>query len=224
MRLGLGPGLRRRGRLWLMRLLALLLLLLAASYLLDWLASPLLRAVADWEARKVATSTLNRAMLDKVGLGLRYGDLIDVRLDHDGRIAMLQPNTILINRLAAEAGHAIQSEFDQISAERYAVPLGQVLGNRLFADRGPNIPVRFLPLTTVLVSVTQDFMAAGINQTRHVINLQATVTLQVATPLLTETRTLQSSLPLSEAVIVGPVPSTYLSADLGSYKVGLPHP
>jgi len=212
--------LRRRRRPWLQWLVPVALLLLGGSYLLDWAATPLLRAVAEHEAQLVATAALNRAMLQRLDSGLNYADLIDVRLDKEGRVAMLQPNTLLINRLAAAAGAAIQDEFDKITAQRFDVPLWQVLGSKLFADRGPRIPVRFLPLTTVLVTVHQDFAAAGINQTRHVIELQATVTVQIVTPLLTQSQTLHASVPLSEAVIVGPVPGTYLQGDLGHYQAG----
>lgn len=194
--------------------------LLGASYLLDWLATPILRTVAEYETRKVASAALNRAMLDKLDPGFKYSELIDVKLDKDGRVTLLEPNTLLTNRIAAQAGVAIQDEFDKITEQRYAVPLWQVLGSRFFADSGPRIPVRFLPLTTVLVTVHQDFQAAGINQTRHAIELQATVTVQLALPLLTETQTLHASVPLSEAVIVGPVPTTYLQGDLGHYQAG----
>lgn len=212
--------LRRRRGPWLPRLAALGLVLMVGSYLVDLAATPLLHAVAVHEGRRVAAAALNRALLERLDFGMRYGDLIEVRLDKEGRVAMLQPNTLLINRLAAMAGVAIQAEFDQIVEQRFDVPLLQVLGSRLFANRGPRIPVRFRPLTTVLVTVTQNFTAAGINQTRHVIQLEATATVQIAMPLLTETETLHGSVPLSEAVIVGPVPGTYLQGDLGRYQLG----
>lgn len=211
-------GLRRRPRVWLNWTILAAVLVVVGSWSLDFLASPVLGQVADWAGRRVATDALNRAVLEKVGTGLRYEDLIHVRTDKDGHISMLQPDTIAIARLAAQAGTAIQQEFDHISGVRYDVPLYQVLGNQLFAGSGPRIPVRFLPLTTVQVNVKQQFNEAGINQTRHVIYLEVAVTVQVAMPLFTRTQNLHSELPLSEAVIVGQVPNTYWKHDLGTYR------
>ncbi|NLW07591.1 MAG: sporulation protein YunB, partial [Clostridia bacterium] len=96
----------------------------------------------------------------------------------------------------------------------YYLPLGQVLGLRLLAAYGPPVPLRFIPMGTVEVELGDTFEATGINQTRHRIYFQIESIVQVVAPFGQEQVIVAATIPVAEAIIVGPVPQTYIS--LGS--------
>ena len=84
-----------------------------------------------------------------------------------------------------------------------------MLGSQLLANYGPRIKVSIYPLGTVRTSVFDKFEAAGINQTRHQIYLDIETQVQVVVPLVSSEVTVSTQVPITDTVIVGPVPSFY---------------
>lgn len=182
-----------------------------------WIAdrnlAPTVLAIGEMEARALASEAINRAVQEKVASAVNYQDMISFQKDNQGRIALLQANTQEINRVAAEATLAIQQEFRKLTGRRFSVPLGRAFGSQVLANYGPRIPLTFVPVGAVLVTVKQDFQQAGINQTRHVISLKAEAHIRVVIPLLTREVAVGVETPISEAVIVGPVPDVFWGKD-----------
>lgn len=207
-------GYRRRGCLpFLLQVLILLLLFSFGFWIADRNLAPTVLAIGELEARSVANEAINRAIQEKVASGIKYQDVISFQKDNQGRIALLQANTQEINRVAAEATLAIQQEFRKLTGRRFSVPLGRAFGSQVLANYGPRIPLTLVPVGAVLVTVRQEFQDAGINQTRHVISLHAEAQIRVVIPLLTREITVGVETPISEAVIVGPVPDVLWGRD-----------
>jgi sporulation protein YunB len=87
--------------------------------------------------------------------------------------------------------------------------MGALTGARVLSSSGPAIPVRLMPIGTVGIDLKQEFTAEGINQTRHRIWIHATARMRVILPVATREVEVSADLPLSETVIVGPVPSSF---------------
>ncbi|CEP66148.1 Sporulation protein YunB [Moorella glycerini] len=202
------PGRRPWGALALVIVAGLLVL-----FLLEWRLHLALETVAAAQARWAATEAMQQAVLDKVTGQVNYNNLIQPG-SSDGRIVFMQADALSISRLQAQAQLAIQEHLAQLKGKTYYLPLGQVLGLKLLAAYGPPVPLRFIPLGTVNVNVGDTFEAAGINQTRHRIYLQVESEVQVVAPFSREQVKVASTIPVAEAIIVGPVPQTYIS--LGS--------
>jgi len=203
------PGRQPRGAL----VLAVVAAGLLALFLLEWRLRAALEIVAATQARWAATEAIQQAVVDNIAGEVNYNNLIQPG-SSDGRIVFMQADALSISRLQARAQLAIQERLARLQAKTYYIPLGQVLGLKLLAAYGPPVPLRFVPMGTVSVSVGDTFEAAGINQTRHRIYLQVESEVQVVAPLNREQVRVASTIPVAEAIIVGPVPQTYIS--LGS--------
>lgn len=91
-----------------------------------------------------------------------------------------------------------------------SVPLGDIIGHPSTLGRGPRIPVRMTGFTSVVTDIESEFISAGINQTLHRISMSVTLECTLILPRFhTKKLTQTVSVPLSEVVIVGDVPSYY---------------
>lgn len=204
LRFAAGPKLR-----WVVLLLAIAFLLLRLA---DLLLMVPLGAVAQVEAHHRAAGAVNRVVADQVGQSLRHSDLVTYEKDQGGRIAAYRINTPLLNQVAAEAAKSVQGEIERMASEPIAIPLGVLTGSTLLAGFGPRLSVKLVPKGTVAIDFRQEFQGEGINQTRHRIWLRAHAAVRVVLPFRGEEVDVTQEFPLSETVIVGPVPDSFYGA------------
>jgi len=178
-----------------------------------------LSAVAQTEARLWGIDAINRVALGTVGRSLGHEDLVTYVKDGEGRITAYSIRTQMVNQVAAEVATAVQREFRRTGESAFQLPLGAASGTRLLATTGPTVPVSVIPIGSVSVDVHQSFEGAGINQTRHRIWLRATAVVQVVLPIVTREVQVTSDLPITETVIVGPVPSSFYSGKVDGVSV-----
>jgi sporulation protein YunB len=211
---------RRRWRTpkkrWRRALIGLVLLLFLLSIVTFWTIDrrlrPTLMQISEARARQVATDVINKAINEKVAFSIRYEQLISVRPDSQGKIAMIQYNTGEISRLSSITAVYVQSALKKIDSIRIRIPLGQVLGSQILAAWGPAIYVKVMPIGTVSSKVVDRFEQAGINQTRHKIYLVVEADMRIVIPLVSSAVKVESQVPLTEATIMGEVPHLYLNA------------
>ena len=70
-------------------------------------------------------------------------------------------------------------------------------------------------LTSSIVRFENDLISTGINQSRHVITLKASVDIDIMIPLSTVSTTVETDILIAETVIIGRVPETYLNYNGG---------
>ena len=226
-RLRLRPA-RGIGRIWrrlrFRRVWARNLILLAAVlYLLvridDLLLLQPLKAVAEVEARRLGAAAVNRVVAGQVSRSLAGAQVVEYEKDADGRIAAYHINTPLINRVASEAAVAVQEELARLAETPVRLPLGALTGSALLSNLGPRLAVQLVPVGSVAITVQQEFRGEGINQTRHRVWLEAAATMRIILPLTTQEIPLVQELPLSDTVIVGPVPNSLYGGSLGGVTI-----
>lgn len=169
-------------------------------------------AIAKAQAQVVGVRLISNVVSDKVVSQVRYDDLVMVHKDSSGRIVLIQPNTVMLNKIMASTVLEVtQSMGGQMKDATIKVPLGQLTGSNLLSGYGPKIQVRIIPVGQVYVEVEDKFEQAGINQTRHLINFNIRAVLQVAVPLVKENVEVNTTIPLAETIVVGDVPQTYVN-------------
>lgn len=206
-------GLRRHRRKWPFLFLTGAGLFLGFILLEVTLAQTII-AFAKTEANWKATKAINQAVLENINAGITYDDLVNIQKDSRGQVIFMEANVITINRLAAQTVLRAQQQLENLSQESISIPLGQVLGSNLLANYGPRVGVELVPLGTVKVQVRDGFESAGINQTRHWISLEVQSRLQVVIPFIEAEVPVEVRVPIADAIIVGPVPSTFLQLSL----------
>lgn len=172
---------------------------------------PIVELVAAQRAHLEVVSLINEAVYDQMGQGVAYQDLIDVTMNDDGTVSLIQPNTIKITRLATAVARDLEEKISALTREDVAIPLGLLTGFALLADKGPNLTITILPMGSVTVDVADEFISAGINQTRHRVVLEVNVELGILIPFESSFTQISNTLPIVESIIVGPIPDTYLN-------------
>ncbi len=176
---------------------------------------PILEQVAAQQVHLAVVRLINEAVYDQLGNGVAYQQLINVSTDADGRVTLMQPDTVKITRLVTSIARDLEEKLGSLSREDIKVPLGMLTGNSLLADKGPNLTLALLPLGSVSVNIHDEFSAAGINQTRHSIMLDIVVDMGILLPFQSTFTQITDTLPIVESVIVGPIPETYLNMETG---------
>ena len=93
------------------------------------------------------------------------------------------------------------------------VPLGNFLSSEFFWGFGPRIKFKIIPCNIARINFESKFTQAGINQVLHSVSVKAEVNIAALLPGFEEISTVSSDAIVSETVIIGNVPETYLSID-----------
>ncbi|MCU9806858.1 sporulation protein YunB [Paraclostridium sp. AKS46] len=172
---------------------------------------PTITVIAETKAEELANKSINKAVASVIDNSVKYEDLINVKTGENGKITMMQANSIAMNEIASQVALEIQSEMKKIKTTSTYIPIGTALGSPLLAKYGPKIKVSIEPIGNVYVDFGTDFESSGINQTRHRIYLKAKTQVKVVVPLTTSTKEVKTQIPICETVIVGDVPQSYVN-------------
>lgn len=179
-------------------------------------------SMAEVRAIQLATEAMHKTLQQEVAdENMQYQDFICVHKDSQGHVALMQANTVKVNKVAAETTMAVQKSLEELKWQSFSIPLGQILGIPFLANYGPEISYHILPVGTVRVNVIDKFEAAGINQTRHVIYLSFDTNVRIVIPSKSGEVVVATQMPLAESIIVGNVPGTFVTVSGGILGSGL---
>ena len=127
-----------------------------------------------------------------------------------GDISAISSNMARINALSAKILDTVinVTENQTITVE---IPIGNLTGVSLLMGRGPKVPVQIIVLTSSKVEFSNSIITAGINQTKHQVNLEVIVDIDVLIPWDTASTQVKTEVLIADTVIVGKVPDTYMN-------------
>jgi sporulation protein YunB len=194
-----------------LRILGVMLILAALGfYCLDFQIKPTLIELATVRSKQLATEVINQAVSTEFTNQIQYQNLVTLQYNPAGKVTLLQPNSREINRIYSEVTLKVQERLEQLPGQEIRIPFGQVMGWRILARMGPEIPVRIYPMGTVETVLNDKFDAAGINQVRHRIFLSVKAVINVVLPLVHHKTAVNSDILLAETIIVGDVPNIFV--------------
>jgi sporulation protein YunB len=209
----------RFSKKWIVIIILAVLVIL--YIVLDSLIRPTILTLAESRLKAIAVSAMNNAVRDTIGKsGITYTDLIYIQKDGEGNITMINANTVLMNELAADTAMAAQNNILNAGEQGISIPLGTVFGGPLLTGRGPAIVVKFEPTGSVTTNIEDELDAAGINQTSHKIYFILNASIKIVVGNISQTVEVSSEVLISETIIVGKVPQTYLHLN-GTESSGL---
>jgi len=177
---------------------------------IEYQVTPNILAIAENQAKIIATEAINNAVKEKITKNVTYKDFISIHKDSSGQITLIQINTVEINRLEAETSLEVIKALREATMDGIRIPLGAATNSKILSNYGPLIRIELLPVGTIKVNTVEAFEEAGINQTRHRIFLDITANIQIIQPLLRSNIIVNTNVPLVETIIVGNVPQTIL--------------
>ena len=206
-----GPAKKRRSPGFsftlLMFLLGLGLFLGGASMFLKRISCQV--AVSD--ASDIVSAEVNRVITSIMAGGDYDGEsFVSFEKNADGEISAISSNMARINALSAEILDRVVGATENRTLD-VRIPLGNLTGISLLMGRGPGVPVEILMLTSSRVAFHNSVVTAGINQTKHQLNLAVIVDIDVLIPWGTESTQVVTEVMIADTVIVGKVPETYLN-------------
>lgn len=213
----------RRNNLSLVLILGIIIFISILSTLLfiDYKIKSSLIQIAKAKVQVSGAKAMSQVVNEKIVSQIEYKDIVYIHKDDKGRIALIQPNTVILNQIMTSAVVEISESIEKMQNDTIEIPIGQITGSNILAGYGPRMKVKIIPSGEVYVEVLNKFEQAGINQTRHLIYFKVRNELKVAVPFLREVVEVTTIIPLAETIVVGEVPETYVDFK-GAYEMLYP--
>lgn len=184
-----------------------------AYAIVDSSVKPAILSLSEARLRAIAAQAMNEAVRETIGADISYSDLISIQKDDSGSIKLISANAVLMNNLAASTAIAAQDKILNIGEQGIKIPIGTILGGQLLTGRGPAVEVRVEPVGSVTTDFKTEFEDAGINQTRHKIYIVLTAVVKIVVGNAAQTVEISSQVLISETIIIGDVPQSFVEVD-----------
>lgn len=178
--------------------------------------APIILKYCESKIEAMTVSAVNHAISLVINDGIDYDELITIEKDEKGEILAIRAKTAKINLLARQISGIALQNVDKISKKGIGVPLGAFFNSTVIAGSGPEIMVNFVSTGAVDCTFVSEFSEAGINHTLHKIFIKIDSSISLIIPSSNAVVKTTSEVLVSECVLVGDVPETYLkAAELG---------
>jgi|AGTN01.1.fsa_nt_gi sporulation protein YunB len=172
---------------------------------------PFILNIAEAEAKQAAMKAINTAAEKISKLDAFYGEFYDVEKNSNGDIILVKAKPSAINKMYVAAQVEIQRALNDLNGQVIDIPLGAFTGSTIFADVGPEISINLKVIGTSEASWHSYFTYEGINQTLHRMAISVSTKINILIPMRATDITINTEFTVSEDVIVGKVPETYIS-------------
>lgn len=195
---------------YLVFLISLIMIFVFVYFYFINIVNPIILTNSEIRVRSMTVQAINGAVADVVAESVLYSDLVNIVTNEQGKIIMLNANSILINKLSKELAKQAQNKLKTMGDGGMFIPLGNFTGIPLFVGLGPNIKVHIIPVGSIKCDFESKFEDGGINQTHHRIYVNIEASVNMILPVKNISVKSVSQVLISECIIVGEVPSTYL--------------
>ena len=166
------------------------------------------------KARSVAVMAIDNAVTQELGnQNFKYSDVVQIERTDEGKLIGITTNIQKINCLKSSLSNAISEELSKNEIKKVKIPLGAILGTDLLSGSGPVVSVKFFVTGNVVTDFESELSEAGINQTKHRINLNTEVSVAGIIPWYPVETKIKTNITIAETVIVGEVPRVYASSE-----------
>lgn len=168
--------------------------------------------ICEYKGSEVAT----KIMTDSVEKQLCYFEdcrFFTVIRDDEGNILSAEINSAEVNLMKNELVKEINKRLSTVDKEKVSVPVGTLTDITYLSGRGFDIGIKFHSMGNVKSEIKSSFESAGINQTKFSLYIIITADIKAVMPFETKAVSVAQEFLVSETIIVGEVPQTYLSTD-----------
>lgn len=193
--------------------------------------TPILSRYVNIEANRFANNIVN-SIVNEIIIDNYEENLFEISQNASGEIEMLDYNTKKVNKLLLEINEVVQQKLINLEEGKIEeleisnnfkltnlkktkngvlceIPLGALKGNMLFANIGPNIPIRLSFIGQVQSNLETKITSYGINNIVIETNIIVEVEERITMPTTSENSVVIIKAPLTIKIIKGTVPNYY---------------
>ena len=130
-------------------------------------------------------------------------EILKPEKDSEGNIRYINVDTDKVNSIKSRLTLDIINAMEEYKGMSFGIPLGNALGSYSFSGMGPEIPVKAVPVGSVVSNIKSSFTSGGINQTKYELYIEFILCIEVTGPFTVETREVTGELCIAQTVIVG---------------------
>lgn len=182
---------------------------------------PVVLTMSEATVKELAVNAINSATHMVLDEKLPYDDFVTITKDNEGKIELLQINTVKINRLTRDLANLCQSNIERIEEQTIQLPVGAFSGSVVLSGFGPNIDIALMPIGSVMCDFVSIFEEVGINQTRHSIYININTSISLVLPVSSVPVNTCTAVLVCDNIIVGDVPNFYVSGGSGNKLLDL---
>jgi len=173
----------------------------------------MVHSIAQSKMEEVANEAIHKAIMDASLESGTASELVNIYRNESGTIESLSLNPYSVNVFKSDISLKILEYLSDDDRYIVEVPIGNFLGSEFLSGVGPKVEIQIIPYDIVSVDFDSKFTPAGINQVLHTGSVKAEVKIGALLPGYQETSNVSSSAVVSESVIIGDVPETYLNIE-----------
>lgn len=124
-------------------------------------------------------------------------------------VKTVETDTAKVNKLKSDLNKSISDKLKTCRNEKIGIPLGTATDFYFLAGIGPEIPIKVYPIGVSKIDVRESFEEAGINQVYYRLYLDVSVEMSFVSLTFTQHENLETTVLISETIIVGDTPQYY---------------
>lgn len=165
---------------------------------------------ANYGVKGRITSEINKNIISILNdSGTETDNLVELSYDNDGKLKYVNIKSEKLNMLAIDISETIYASINSAENE-FGFPIGNTTGIKKLSGKGPNVNVKIIPIGTVNYEFKSEMISGGINQTLYRIKILFYCNISVIAPFFENSQTIETSIVVSEILIVGDVPNMIL--------------
>lgn len=177
-------------------------------YLFDSRVLPSVIELSQVMVEAKSTDIISRACIDLFNGEFEYEKMVVINKDKDGRITLINLNTVELNKLTSKLSLKCNEELQKMGDMGVEVPLGWMTEQSVYYNLGPKIKFELEPVGNIKTDYISKFESAGINQTRHSVVLNVEASVRLIIPMNSKRIDISVQVPVAENIIVGDIPQT----------------
>lgn len=184
--------------------------------------NPEIIAASEKEAQSLTNYSIAKSINEIISQNISYQDLVNILYDNDGKIQAILANSTRINLISQMISIKTYEYISNLGLDGIDISLGSLTGMPIFTEKGPFMNFKIKPISSVKCDIKSNFISAGINQTLHQINAIVVAEVTVIIPGLKDrVVNTETSVLLTESIIIGEVPQVYFTFNNMDQKLNL---
>ena len=198
------------------KLLSVIIVILFLTFLLALyylrMILPIVNTVSQEKMRALTVLAVNDAVSEVVENSTQSVDMVKISYSNDNSISSIVVDSVAVNKIVKNLTAKVAEKLDTMQEYGLNIPIGSFTGIVFLSGLGPSVKLRVLPVASVTPVLYSEFKEIGINQTNHRVYVKLNTSVSVVLPGAHNCVETITEISLTDYVIVGKIPETYLNS------------